>query len=123
MKNDNPELITIVKEIVRIADSKKAENIVALDVDKVSDIASYLVILNGSNPIQNKAIAGDIYDNLAVIKVKPLHIEGSTDRTWILMDYGEIIVHIFMPETRGFYDLEGLWADAPKLDVSSLLTK
>ena len=123
MKNNNADLLANVKNILKIADDKKAENMVCLDVEEKSDIASYLIILNGSNPIQNKAIASEIYDEMAVVKVKPLHIEGDSEHKWILMDYGDIIVHIFMPETRGFYDLEGLWADATRLDVEKLLAE
>ena len=118
----NTEIPIEVTEIARAADDKKAENIVILDVDKLSSLASWFVFCSGGNPRQNKTIADDIHDRLPKIKRKPLHVEGSSgDSGWILMDYGDIIVHIFLPETREFYDLEGLWGDAKRVNVEQII--
>lgn len=113
------------KEIIEIANAasdKKAENIIILDVDKLSSLASWFVFCSGTNSRQNKSIADDIYDRLTKMKRKPLHIEGASGNSgWILMDYGDIIIHIFLQETREFYDLEGLWGDAKRVNVEKLI--
>jgi ribosome-associated protein len=118
-KREIPEKI---KKIVTAADGKKAQNIVVLDVNRISSIASYFVLCTGDNPRQNQAIAEDIREKLSGIDIKPLHSEGTGGSGWVLMDYDDIIIHIFLPEVREFYDLEGLWGDAPTLPISDLIS-
>ncbi len=110
-----------LKEIARAADGKQAADIIVLDVSEISSIADYFVFCSGINVRQTKTIAEAIEERLAAGRTRPLHIEGETAGSWVLMDYGDIIVHIFMPEAREFYDLEGLWGDAAAVPVEELL--
>jgi ribosome-associated protein len=110
----------ILKTICRSMEDKMAENPLILNIEKLTTMASFLIICNGENPRQNKAISDLIADDLAKIKVKPMHKEGAAGSGWLLLDYGDLIIHVFMPETRKFYDLEGLWADAPRVKIESI---
>jgi ribosome-associated protein len=97
------------------AEDKKALDIVVLDVREVTTLADYFVICSGVTSRQVKAIADEIDFRLSAERVFPHHIEGFPDCHWVLMDYGDIVVHIFDEETREYYDLDGLWGDAPKV--------
>ncbi len=103
----------LARKIVEIASDRKAEQIVLLDIRKLSIIADYFVICNGTGDRHVKAIAREIDDKLREEDdIKPYHMEGITEGTWVLMDYGDVLVHIFEPATRDFYKLEQLWAAA-----------
>ncbi len=102
----------LLDTIVSAAENKKAENVSVLKVTELTTIADYFVILNGGSVTQNQAIADGI---LKSVKQKPLSMEGYDMAEWILIDFGEVIVHVFSEEKRGFYNLESLWADAEKL--------
>ena len=123
MNQIEKDSLSVIREIVRIADEKKAEEILILDVGNISSITNYFVLCSGNNFRQNKSISDDIYDSLSAMEVKPLHTEGKSGSGWILMDYGDVIINIFLPEIREFYDLEGLWGDAKKLDKNALLSE
>ncbi|MHB8174831.1 MAG: ribosome silencing factor [Nitrospirota bacterium] len=97
---------------------KKAEDLLVLDVREITTLADYFVICSGSNSRQVKAIAEEIDFRLSRERVYYLRIEGLPECRWALMDYGDIIVHIFEPEAREFYDLDGLWGDAPRLEIA-----
>jgi ribosome-associated protein len=98
-----------------IAD-KKGEDIVLMDLREVSLIADYFVIANASNERLLNAIAEHIRDELKERhRLYPLRVEGRGDSGWVLMDYGNIVIHLFDPDVRNYYDLEGLWRDASVL--------
>ena len=99
----------------KIADEKKAQDIVILDVDKISSITDYFVICSGINDRQLYAIADEIDKQLKKLSVKKFGMEGYREAKWILIDYGDAIVHLFDKEMRSYYDLELLWGDAPKI--------
>jgi len=99
----------------KIADEKKARDIVILDVDKVSSITDYFVICSAVNERQLHAIADEIDKQMKKISVMKFGMEGYREAKWVLIDYGDFIVHIFEKEIRGYYDLELLWGDAPKV--------
>jgi ribosome-associated protein len=99
----------------KIADDKKAQDIVILDVDKISSITDYFVICSAINERQLHAIADDIDKEMKKVSVKKLGMEGYREGKWVLIDYGDFIVHIFEKEIRSYYDLELLWGDAPKV--------
>lgn len=99
----------------RIADAKKAEDILIFDVRRLTFITDFFVICNGSNKRQLQSIAGEIELRLHSHGIHGVGIEGYTDGRWILMDYGNVVIHLFDREMRLFYDLELLWGDAPKL--------
>src|SRR3989339_253529 len=99
----------------RIADAKKAEDILILDVRRLTFITDFFVICNGSNKRQLQSIASEIELKLHSHGIHGVGIEGYSDGRWILMDYGDVVIHLFDREMRHFYDLELLWGDAPKL--------
>jgi ribosome-associated protein len=106
----------IAVKCAKIADEKKAQNIVILDVDKISSITDYFVICSAINERQLHAIADEIDKQMKKISVTKYGMEGYREAKWVLIDYGDFIVHIFEKEIRSYYDLELLWGDAPKVE-------
>ncbi|HHT9117070.1 MAG TPA: ribosome silencing factor [Candidatus Hypogeohydataceae bacterium YC38] len=111
-----------------MADSKKAEDILILDLRRLTFFTHYFVICSGFNKRQLQSIAEEIEKQAKVLGITQLGIEGYQDAKWILIDYGDVIVHLFDKETRTFYDLELLWGDASRLSwrtvpVKTLRTK
>ncbi len=96
---------------------KKAENIVVLDVRTLTSYADYLVLMSASSDRQVSAIADAIDDELRKAGHRPIGVEGSGTSNWVLIDTGDIVVHVFLEEAREFYDLDRLWADAPRIDL------
>jgi ribosome-associated protein len=103
----------IAQMVVDAASDKKASDVVLLDIRELSVIADYFVICTGSNPRQIAAIASGIEDTLSEAKVPTRGREGNADTGWVLIDSGDVIVHIFGPMEREFYRLERLWSGAP----------
>ena len=101
------------------ADSKKAFEILVLDLRKLTTICDYFVICSGSNSTQVRAIAEGIGRDLANAGVHPSHVEGATGANWVLMDYGDVVVHIFEEQTRTYYCLEKLWGEAPRIALAA----
>lgn len=101
---------------VRAALEKKAYDLVLLDVQKITSFTAYFLICSGRSDRQVQAIARSIEEDLKKIGVRPLGIEGFERGKWILMDYDDVVVHVFLDPIRKFYDLEGLWLDAPRVD-------
>ena len=104
--------------ISQIAADKKAMDVVVLDMGDASSITDYFLICSGGSERQVQAIADAIDEQLKQSGLASLGVEGYREGRWILMDYGDVIVHVFSQETRDFYDLERLWANAPKVDLS-----
>ncbi|HEX9860715.1 MAG TPA: ribosome silencing factor [Nitrospirota bacterium] len=102
----------IAKEAAKAALDKKAEELKLLYVREVTTIADYFIICTGNTARQVRSIADEIDMNLGRRKVNPLHVEGLNEGRWVLMDYGDVVVHVFDPAAREYYDLEGLWSDA-----------
>ena len=102
---------------VEAARSKKAEDIVVLDIGKVSSFTEFFVICTGTNVRQTQAIADAIQEKLRAEGWRPMGIEGEQRGEWILVDYGDMLVHVFTPERRAYYDLERLWSKAPRVSV------
>ena len=98
-----------------IADQKKAQDIIILDVSKLTFITNYFVICTGINQRQLHTISDEIEKELKKLSIKKLGIEGLKEAKWILMDFGDVIVHLFGKDVRNHYDLELLWGDAPKV--------
>jgi ribosome-associated protein len=96
------------------ASEKKASGVVMLDVGKLTSFTDYFLICTGDTDVQIRAIADAIVGDLKKRKIRVLHVEGYENAKWVLLDYGDVVVHIFNPELREFYQLEKLWADAPK---------
>ncbi len=103
--------------IVDAALERKAERPVALDMREVSSIADTFVLVTGRSNRQVRAVADGILERLRALGEKPLGVEGMDEGRWVLLDLGDVIVHVFEPEVREHYDLERLWSDAPPLDL------
>jgi ribosome-associated protein len=106
-----------VVQALRAAEDKKATDLVVLDLRKAAGFTDFFVISSGANPRQIRAIADSVMSSLAVEGVKPAHVEGYDRSEWVLLDYFDFIVHIFMPDTRVFYDLERLWGNAERVEI------
>jgi len=102
--------------IARVACEKKAQDILVLDMSKLLIIVDCFVIISGNTTRQVKTLSDTIQEELAKRKVKPIGKEGETAAKWILLDYGDVVVHIFTKEEREYYQLERLWKDAPEVD-------
>ncbi len=109
-------------ELVRIAaqaaDQKKAEDIVVLDLEGVSDVSDYFMICTAGNPRLLDAVVDEVEEKIRInTGVKPISHEGRAGASWVLLDYGSVVVHVFLPQTRDYYRLERLWGDAKRVDV------
>lgn len=104
----------LAQEALTAIQEKKASDVVIMDMHKASGIADYFILCSGTSDIQVKAIAEAVEKRLkSECQEVPWHIEGTEHRQWVLLDYVDLVVHIFTPERREFYDLERLWSDAP----------
>jgi ribosome-associated protein len=115
------ELKKEIQTIVSAADDKKAFDIKVLEIGGLSSIADYFVVASGNNERQAVAIADEIEDKMTELGLEPLNKEGHQTGRWILLDYGDIIVHVFHKEEREFYNLEKLWLDAKSFEVEDIL--
>ena len=109
------ETVKFVKLIKKLCDDKKADDVLALDVRGLSDIADFFVIATGNSAPQVNAISGNVQKELSVLGINPSHVEGEREASWVVIDYFDVIVHVFYKETRKYYNLERLWGDAPRL--------
>ena len=109
----------LLEMVVKAADGRRAEDIVALKVDQISLMADYFVIMTGSSNRQVQAIANAIVEKAQEQHVEIGSVEGKEAAQWILVDLGDVVVHIFREETREFYNLEKLWTEAPLVDLSA----
>lgn len=111
------ELMNIVLKTLKSIDHKAGKDIVVLDVGEVTSICDYFIIASASSSRQVNAIVDDIEDKLSDENINLIHKEGYDSARWVLLDYGDIVVHIFHEEDRVFYNLEGIWKDAAKVDI------
>jgi ribosome-associated protein len=112
----DPQLDLYVQAVL----GRKAESTVVLDVRNLTSIADYFIICSGRSNRQVSAIADQIKVFLREHSIRPLSVEGYQEGLWVLMDFGHVIIHVFYEETRSFYDLEGLWVDAERINTKSL---
>jgi ribosome-associated protein len=103
--------------LARFALEKKACNLVVMEVREHTSIADYFIICSGRSDRQVQSIAQGIDENLSAAGLAPLSVEGANRGHWVLMDFSDVIVHIFYEPVREFYDLEGLWGDAPRIEL------
>jgi ribosome-associated protein len=110
----------ILTKAVQILGAKKAEDIKAIDIGGISIIADYFLLASGGSSTQVRALAEELEFKLSQEGVEPLRVEGAQSATWIILDYGSVIIHVFHRETRNFYNLEHLWADGKFIDFPEL---
>ena len=109
-------------EIARVAalaaDLKKASDVVLLDLSSMTDVCDYFLICSGVNARQVDAIVDEVREKVSKnCGISPVSCEGRESLSWVLVDYGSVVVHVFRPESRDFYRLEALWGDAPRVDL------
>lgn len=115
----------ILETIVKALDSKRAEDINVLKITNLTVIADYFVIADGSSVTQTKALADEVEYKVGELcdGLKPRQVQGTAGGGWIILDYSDIVVHVFYKEQRDFYKLDKLWADGDEIDISSWITK
>jgi ribosome-associated protein len=115
------EKAVTTEEVIRIAcraaGEKKASEILLLDLRKVATFTDFFLICSGSSTRQVQAISDSVEEQLRLVGRRPLHTEGYSRAEWILLDYGDLVVHVFSIAARRFYDLERLWRDAERLEL------
>jgi ribosome-associated protein len=110
----------LCKIAVEALEDRKAEDVKVIDIREISPIADYFIIANGTNQNQIQAMRDAADEALYKAGLTVKQVEGNQNSTWILMDYGDIIIHIFSKEDRLFYDLERVWRDGKEIDVKEL---
>ncbi|WP_076459325.1 ribosome silencing factor [Limosilactobacillus caccae] len=108
----------LLQMVIEAADGRRAEDIVALKVDEISPMADYFVIMTGGSDRQVQAITNAIVEKAHEKKLEIGSVEGKNHAKWVLIDLGDVVVHVFREETRQFYNLEKLWSDAPLVDIN-----
>jgi ribosome-associated protein len=101
----------------RAALDRKAIDLVVLDVQALSNVTDYFLVCSGRSTTHLASITEAIRAELKEDGVRPLHAEGTTDSGWVLLDYGDVLMHVFLEDTRAYYALERLWGDAPSIPV------
>lgn len=112
----------MAKMAVAALEEKKAEDICIIDISEVSVLADYFLIANGNNKNQVQAMIDSVEEKLGKSGFSPKNVEGYQTANWVLMDYGDVIVHVFDRQNRLFYDLERIWRDGKKITLSDLET-
>jgi ribosome-associated protein len=108
-----PDTRTAVREAVAAVADTKGEDVRVRHLTPVTDFADWFVIASGTSDRQVRSIADRVEERLKELGVRPLHVEGHAAGQWVLLDYGDFLVHVFLDERRRFYGLERLWSDAP----------
>ena len=121
MTKDN--YLDIAKIAVKAMDSKRGEDIEVIKVSDITVLTDYFVIASASNQNQVQAMVDNVDETLGRAGFEAKQIEGTRNSSWVLMDYGDMIVHVFDEENRLFYDLERIWRDGKVLDVNEFLEK
>jgi ribosome-associated protein len=103
--------------ITGAADKRRAEEVVVLDMRGLTTICDYFVICSGRSRPHVDAIAEEVEEQMSALGIEPRHIEGIPDSSWVILDYLDVVVHVFEPDARRFYNLEGLWGDAARVEV------
>ena len=110
--------LELAKVAAVAADSKKADDVVLLDLSPLTDVCDYFLVCSGDNPRQVDAIVDEVREKVSAnCGVSPLSCEGREGLSWVLVDYGSVVVHVFRRETREFYRLENLWGDAARVPL------
>ncbi len=116
------ESLDLVKKIVKVLDEKKAEDLKVIKISELTVIADYFIIANGTSSTHVHSLAEEVEDATSKIGVEPRNVEGRSTG-WILLDYNDVVVHIFTPDDREYYSLERLWSDAATVDMSDILAR
>jgi len=115
---DDRPLPVELRRAVELSQERKAHQVTVLDLRGISTATYYFVIASGNSDVQVKAIADHVIEELKKEGFRPQHVEGLREGRWVLLDYIEFVVHVFHPQARAFYQLENLWGDAPRWEIS-----
>lgn len=110
------------KNIAKILDKKKAIDIIGIETKELTVMSDYFIIASGTSNTHVRALADEVDDEMKKLGVEVDHIEGRATG-WILLDYNDVLVHVFQPESRQYYNIERLWNDAARINLSDVLTK
>ena len=110
----NKSALDKARQIAQLAAEKKGEDIILMDMRVLSSVCDWFVLVSASSSRKASAIAKEVQKQLSKEKISPLHIEGKQNPYWVVLDYEDVVVHIFNNEIRDFYGLEQLWSDAPQ---------
>ena len=113
----------LVYQIVRLLDDKKAHDIQVLDIHDLTTIADYFIIATGNSTTQVQALCDHVEEELLKQGIRHTNKEGYRTASWILLGYGDIIIHLFLNETREFYKLDHVWQDAEIVDISDIISR
>lgn len=121
MTKKTANLDLLITEVIKGIEDVKGENITILDLREIENmVCDYFIICDGNSNTQVNAISGAIQKKVSkTLKDKPWHVEGERNAEWVLIDYVNIVVHVFQKETRGFYNIEGLWGDAKITNIQN----
>ncbi len=108
--------------IIKALDSKKAEGIQAIKIKDLTVLAEYFVIANGNSSTQTRTLAEEVEEKMTEAGIEPTRKEGYNGSNWIILDYSDVVVHVFYKETRDYYQLERLWSDGEKIDIEKYVT-
>ncbi len=111
------ESLELAKKAAAILDDKKAARLNVIKIEDISSLADYFVIGSATSSTHVRALADELEEKLKAEGVSPARIEGYRSNSWVLLDYGSVVVHLFTPDARDFYDLDRLWADGQHLAV------
>ncbi len=109
--------LMLARAAAEILDAKKAENINVIRITNISSLGDYFVIASGTSNTHVHALADELEEKLKEQGVEPARVEGYRSNSWIILDYEEVVVHLFTADAREFYDLDRLWADGEKIDI------
>lgn len=118
--SDKTRSTQLAKLAISALEDKKAEDIRVIDIEEVSVLADYFIIASGNNRTQVQAIADEVEERLGKAGAAPRQIEGYQAANWVLLDFGDVIIHIFDAQNRLFYDLERIWKDGMQIDPDTL---
>ena len=110
------------KNIAKILDKKKAIDIIGIETKELTVMSDYFIIASGTSNTHVRALADEVDDEMKKLGVEGDYIEGRATG-WILLDYNDVLVHVFQPESRQYYNIERLWNDAARIDLSDVLTE
>lgn len=116
------ETKTLVEKIVKVLDEKKAEEIKVIKISELTVMADYFIIANGTSNTHVRALAEEVEDSISKEGTEARNIEGRSTG-WILLDYNDVVVHVFTPHDRDYYNLERLWQDADFVDISDIISE
>lgn len=120
LTNASPYEIAV--QIIKVLDAKKAHGLKLLHVEGQSSITDYLVLCNGTSNTQIKSLAGEVEYKMGLCGQETLHMDGYNEGSWVVLDYGCVMVHVFSRDSRDFYKLEKLYGETSELDISELIT-